>query len=90
MTVEIEVAETTIPDLLDSIERGDRINLKKDGKTVATVTPAAFASQSSRRTPEQIAATLAAFDEMQKLSRELNLDPFDFEEFKHDRDFGRP
>lgn len=87
MTIQVDIDQASGPVLLESIERGDQIDLQKDGRTVAKVTPAVGATP--QRTPEQIAATLAAFDEMHQLAQKLNLGPFDIEQFKRDRDFGR-
>lgn len=88
MTIEVEATETTIPALLENIERGDEVQLKKNGLTIAIVSPTQSANE-RQRTPEQIAEAHAALQEIRKLAVELKLPPFDLEQFRADRDFGR-
>ena len=88
MTVEVEAAEVTVPALLESIERGDLVQLKKNGRTIAIVSPTVTEQDFPKRTPEQIAEARAALAGIDELSKRLGL-KFDFEEFKADRDFGR-
>jgi antitoxin (DNA-binding transcriptional repressor) of toxin-antitoxin stability system len=89
MTVEVEAMETTIPDLLERIDRGDRVRLLKDGHAVGVLIPAVDTDSRIARTPQQIADAHAALADIDALSKRLNLGPFDFEEFKADRDAGR-
>ena len=86
MTIAVEAADTTVPELMESIERGDEVRLMKDGQTVARIVP-----QQPKLivTPEQRARAQQALRDMDALSKELDLGPFNFEEFMADRDAGR-
>jgi len=88
MTVAVEATETTISELLESIERGDTLRLQKDGQTIAIVSPTFPVNILSERTPEQIAEGLAALARADERSKRLGL-KFDLDEFKADREFGR-
>jgi antitoxin (DNA-binding transcriptional repressor) of toxin-antitoxin stability system len=88
MTIEVEATETTIPDLLDSIERGDTLRLQKDGQTIAVLYPTSSSGDFSERTSEQIAQATAALSRADERSKRLGL-KFDFDEFKADKEFGR-
>jgi antitoxin (DNA-binding transcriptional repressor) of toxin-antitoxin stability system len=89
MTIAVEAADTTLPALMESIERSDQVQLQKNGQTVATLSPTPAEPIFSKRTPEQIAQALQALRDMDALRKELNLGPFNLEEFKADRDHGR-
>ena len=39
MTIAVEAADTTVPELMESIERGDEVRLMKNGQTVARIVP---------------------------------------------------
>lgn len=80
MTIDVEATETTIPALLESIERGDEVQLLKNGEAVAILKP--------QRSREQIERALAGFAEATERSKRLGL-KFDLDEFKADREFGR-
>ena len=53
MTVAVDVAETTVAELMKSIERGDKVQLRENGQAVAVMSPTSSAEgyravQSSR------------------------------------------
>jgi antitoxin (DNA-binding transcriptional repressor) of toxin-antitoxin stability system len=87
MTIAVEAADTTLPALMERIEHGDEVRLLKHGRTVARIVPDTAASPAF--TPEQRVQAQQALRDMDALSRELNLGPFNFDEFKADRDTGR-
>jgi antitoxin (DNA-binding transcriptional repressor) of toxin-antitoxin stability system len=88
MTVEVEATETTLPALLERIERGDTLRLQKNGRTIAVVSPTFPDNKMPKRTPEQVAKALAGLASADERSKRLGL-KFDLEEFKADREFGR-
>jgi len=88
MTVAVEATETTMSALLESIERGDQVQLQRNGHTVATLSPVSADKNSLNRTPEQIAAATAALARADERAKRLGL-KFDMEQFKADREFGR-
>jgi prevent-host-death family protein len=68
--------------LLDRVERGDEIVITRHGRPVARLVPnAGFIDRAEAR---------AAFDRIRAAAVELNSGPFDWDEFKNDRDAGRP
>jgi len=70
---------------MESIERGDEVRLLKNGRAVATIVPDP-AGTTTKRTPEQIAETQSAFDEIRKQAKSLKLGTFDWEEYKTDQE----
>jgi antitoxin (DNA-binding transcriptional repressor) of toxin-antitoxin stability system len=86
MTIAIEATETDLPTVLQQIEHGDEVQLLKNGHTIARIVPH---TPTPVFTPEQRARAQQALRDMDALSKELNLGPFNFEEFKADRDAGR-
>jgi len=75
-----------LPTLLEQIEHGDEVQLMKNGQTVARIVPH---SDTPVFTPEQRTRAQQALLDMDALRNELNLGPFNFEEFQADRDNGR-
>ena len=90
--------------LLESVERGEEIIVIRDGKPVARLIPevsgrkkapkdqpsiesATFAK--TGRTVEQKAEITAAIASIRARAERLAWGPFDFEQFKRDRDEGR-
>jgi antitoxin (DNA-binding transcriptional repressor) of toxin-antitoxin stability system len=89
MTVALEATQTTLSVLMESIERGDEVRLLKNGRVVATVVPDSADNNMPKRTPEQIAETQSAFEQIREQAKSLKLSSFDWEEYKTDRDLGR-
>jgi prevent-host-death family protein len=75
-------AKNKLSELLDRAERGEEITITRRGKAVAKLVPAdgsrdrAKAREAARR--------------IRQLAKEMNLGPFDWEEWKRYRDQGRP
>jgi prevent-host-death family protein len=68
--------------LLDRVERGEHVVITRRGKPVARLVP-----------PEQtrdVEKARAAMRRIRELAKEMNLGPFDWEEWKSYRDEGRP
>jgi prevent-host-death family protein len=87
-TVEMPEAAAHLPELLDEVEHGGEITILRGGKPIARLMP----SQPSTEfvvTAEQRARAHEAIEDMNKLRAELKLGPFDWEEYKADRDSGR-
>ena len=80
MTIEVEATETTIPALLESIARGDEVQLLRNGEAVAILKP--------QRSSEQVERALGAFAEATERAKRLGL-KFDLNELKADRELGR-
>jgi len=74
-------AKNTLSALLDQVERGEEFVITKRGRPVARLMPIAHGH-------DKEAAREAARD-LRALARELNLGPFDWEEWKAYRDEGR-
>lgn len=74
-------AKNTLGTLLDRVEQGEEIVITRHGKPVARLVPS---SGGIDRAQAQ-----AAFDRIRAAAAELNAGPFDWEEFKKDRDAGR-
>ncbi len=87
MTVAVEVTDTTLPALMERIERGDQVQLMKNGIAIARLVPQETTSTVFTETQRERARQ--ALMDMDALRNELNLGPFNFEEFQADRDNGR-
>ncbi len=87
MTVAVEVTDTTLPALMERIEQGDQVQLMKNGIAIARLVPQL--PTSTAITVERRERARQALLDMQALRNELNLGPFNFEEFQADRDNGR-
>ncbi len=87
MTVAVEVTDTTLPALMERIESGDQIQLMKNGIPFARLVPQQTTSMVFTETQRERARQ--ALMDMNTLRNELNLGPFNFEEFQADRDNGR-
>ncbi len=88
--IEIMDAGRVLPALLDQVEAGDEIVLTREGKPIARIVlEASKESEPSELTLEQQARAKRGIAMIRELSRELKLGPFDFEQFKRDRDEGR-
>ncbi len=87
--VEVGIAEaqTTLFTLLQQVERGEEIVITREGNPVARLVP----DQQQPRiwTEEQKAASRAAIERIRERAKTLPRQPFDWEEIKKDRDFGR-
>jgi prevent-host-death family protein len=76
-------AQQELDQLLDAVERGEEIIIKRNGKKVAWLVPVAPAEPKPAASPEAI---MAEFD---RLREQLKLGPFNWEELKAERDDGR-
>jgi prevent-host-death family protein len=74
-------AKNTLGSLLDLVEKGEEVVITRRGKRVARLVP-------DRTLAERKKARQAAED-LLALGREMNLGPFDWEEWKAYRDEGR-
>lgn len=75
-------AKNKLSELLDRVERGERVTITRRGKAVARLMP-----------PEgkrDVARAREAMRKIRELAKELKLGPFDWEEWKKFRDEGRP
>lgn len=75
-------AKNKLSELLDRVERGERVVITRRGKPVAEMVP----PQGKR----DVATARDAARRIRELAKELNLGPFDWEEWKRYRDEGRP
>ncbi len=74
-------AKNTLGSLLDRVERGEEVLITRHGKPVAQLV--------RPRVDDKKARSAAALARIRALARELNLGPFDFDDFKAARDEGR-
>ena len=74
-------AKNTLGTLLDRVERGEEIVITRHGRPVARLVPNTGAIDRAQ--------ARAAFDRIRKRAVVLKAGPFDWEEFKADRDAGR-
>jgi prevent-host-death family protein len=75
-------AKNRLSELLDRVERGEHVVITRRGKPVARLVP-----------PEgmrDVEKARAAARRIRELAEEMNLGPFDWEEWKRYRDEGRP
>jgi prevent-host-death family protein len=75
-------AKNKFSELLDRVERGERVVITRRGKPVAELVPV-----TEKR---DVAKARDAARRIRELAKELNLGPFDWEEWKRYRDEGRP
>lgn len=74
-------AKNKLGSLLDRVEKGEEIRITRHGKKVARLVP---------DVPQHdVAAALAALDEISAMAIEAKAGPFDWEEWKAYRDEGR-
>jgi prevent-host-death family protein len=74
-------AKNTLGALLDRVEKGEEIRITRHGKRVARLVP---------DVPQHdVAAALAALDDISAMAIEEKAGPFDWEEFRAFRDEGR-
>ena len=85
-------AKNKLSELVDRAERGEEIVITRRGKAVAKLVPAGGLSkrQRSRHTVQRIRKrALQAAQDIRNLAQEMNLGPFDWDEWKKYRDAGR-
>jgi antitoxin (DNA-binding transcriptional repressor) of toxin-antitoxin stability system len=84
--IQIEMAEAAskLPALVQQAQAGEQVVLLERGTAVARVTAEARAISCEDR-----ARALKAIEDIRELAAKLDLGPFDFEQFKADRDLGR-
>ena len=75
-------AKNRLSELLDRVERGEEVVITRRGKPTAKLVPI-----SPRR---EVAGAREAVRRIRELANEMNLGPFDWEEWKKYRDEGRP
>jgi prevent-host-death family protein len=75
-------AKNKLSELVSRAEKGEEVTITRHGFPVARLVPA-------RRVYDPEKAR-AAIEEMRKLAHEMNLGPFNWEEWKAFRDEGRP
>jgi len=85
-------AKNKLSELVDRAERGEEVVITRRGKAVAKLVPAGELSrqQRSRQAAQQIRErALEAAQDIRNLAQEMNLGPFDWDEWKKYRDAGR-
>ena len=89
--IEVTTNHEALAALIAPVESDGEILLTRHGRTIARIIPASqnFESHPNARTSEQQARVKEAMQNIRDLRDELKLDPFDFEQFKVDRDEGR-
>lgn len=75
-------AKNKFSDLLDRAEHGEEIVITRRGKAVAKLVPIGE--------KRDVAKAREAAQRIRELAKEMNLGPFDWEEWKRYRDEGRP
>jgi prevent-host-death family protein len=75
-------AKNKLSELLDRAERGEEIVITRRGRPVAKLVPV--------RTERDREKAREAGRRIRELAKEMNLGPFDWEEWKRYRDEGRP
>ncbi len=75
-------AKNKLSELLDRAERGERVVISRRGKPVVELVPVARAEAQRQRSRD-------AVRRIRELAKEMNLGPFDWEEWKKYRDEGR-
>ncbi len=76
-------AKNTLGSLLDRVEAGEEILITRHGKPAARLAPVPKVSDADR------ARAHAALENMRQHAKEMNLGPFDWQEWKAYRDEGR-
>jgi prevent-host-death family protein len=76
-------AKNTFGSLLDRVEAGEEIEITRHGRPVAQLVPRRTISE------EQRAIARAAMQRIRQRAKEMKLGPFNWEEWKADRDEGR-
>jgi prevent-host-death family protein len=85
-------AKNKLSELVDRAERGEEVVITRRGKAVAKLVPAVELSreQRSRHAAQRIRKrALQAAQDIRNLAQEMNLGPFDWDEWKKYRDAGR-
>jgi prevent-host-death family protein len=85
-------AKNRLSELVDRAERGEETVITRRGKAVAKLVPARELSrdQRSRQAAQRIRKrALQAAQDIRNLAQEMNLGPFDWDEWKKYRDAGR-
>jgi prevent-host-death family protein len=74
-------AKTHFSRLLEQVRKGEEITITHRGRPVARLVPAG--------PTHDVKAAMKAAEDLRALAREMNLGPFDWEEWKGYRDEGR-
>jgi len=82
-------AKKRLDELLDRAERGEEVTITREGKAVAKLVPIGSTGMPAR-TAADIERARDAARRIRELAKEMNLGPFDWEEWKRYRDEGRP
>ena len=83
-------AKNRLDELLDRAERGEEVTITREGKPVAKLVPMRETAAPPSRTAADIERAREAARRIRELAKEMNLGPFDWEEWKRYRDEGRP
>jgi prevent-host-death family protein len=83
-------AKNRLDELLDRAERGEEVTITRAGKPVAKLVPMRETAPAPPRTAADIERAREAMRRIRELAKEMNLGPFDWEEWKRYRDEGRP
>jgi len=83
-------AKKRLDELLDRAERGEEVTITREGKPVAKLVPMHETAPPPARTAADIERAREAARRIRELAKEMNLGPFDWEEWKRYRDEGRP
>jgi len=75
-------AKNKLSELLDRVEQGEEVVITRRGKRVAKLVPAEGGRDREK--------AREAARRLRQLAKEMNLGPFDWEEWKRYRDEGRP
>ena len=75
-------AKTKFSELLERVEKGERVTITKHGRPVATMIPA--------QRPRDLEKARQAMENLRQLAREVDLSDLTWEDIKKMRDEGRP
>ncbi len=88
--IELTTSTEDLSAIVQRVEGGDEIVLTRAGRPIARLVPEpAGDGQPSELTQEEQARAREAVASIRARASRLNLGPFDFEQFKRDRDEGR-
>jgi prevent-host-death family protein len=74
-------AKNKLSELLDRVERGEQVVITRRGKPVAEIVRA--------KPVRDVKRAMEAAEGIRRLAKEMNLGPFDWEEWKRYRDEGK-
>ncbi len=74
-------AKNRLSELLDKVERGEEVTITRRGRAIARLVPVG--------PKHDVAKAREAMHQLRTLAKEMNLGPFDWEEWKRYRDEGK-